>query len=293
VSRTRWFLLAGFGVGSVACSLVFPVPDVAVKSPAGEGGTASEVDAAPITEAGVAPVVDAGTLVCTQTGRGTLLVPAGDRLCIEATPVTRDEYGAFLDAAVPLSPQLSGCEDNTSWGPLGSLDGGTIMVDGVDWCDAWGYCAWAGKTLCGGFPGAMDDGGLQPDGTLSHGLPLTEAYERDASAMAWACEGGDAALTYPYGNDFQMDQCFQASFTGPPYPGPVGSMGCVGGFPGIVDLVGMFQWVDSCTEDSCGALGYQECRYFAPFDRHLDPASYGFNTPLIGFRCCGLEAPQR
>ncbi len=73
-----------------ACSLVFPVPDA---NDTGNGGVASG-----------GGTVDAGVLTCAQTGRGPKLVPAGERVCIDSTPVTRAEYTAFLDAGVPLTP---------------------------------------------------------------------------------------------------------------------------------------------------------------------------------------------
>jgi sulfatase modifying factor 1 len=184
---------------------------------------------------------------------------------------------------VPLSPSRS--------------PSGTTLVDGTDWCDAWGYCAWAGKTLCGAIPGVqvaeLPDSG--PDSGVTHGLGESDIEDRDASAMAWGCEGGDEALLYPYGNDLDSTQCFEPGFVGagPPEPGPVGSTGCEGGFPGLVDMVGVEQWIDSCAADRCVAVGSQQCRGQDDLPATLSPDLYLLVFPRVAFRCCGLEAPSR
>jgi sulfatase modifying factor 1 len=277
-------------LAAAACSLVFPVPDA---NDTGDGGAASG-------GGGGGGSVDAGVLTCAQTGRGPKLVPAGDRLCIDSTPVTRAEYVAFLDAGVPTTPQILGCEGNTSWTPLGPLgpdDAGDVLVDGTDWCDAWGYCAWAGKTLCGGFPGEhLPAGEFEADGGFEHGLGQMNDTDRDASAMVWACEGGDAGLVYPYGNDLDSTQCFQPSFfyTAPVVlPEPVGSTGCAGGFPGLVDMVGVPQWTDSCSGGQCTLIGSQTCRSVSYFGSSLAPAAYPQYQGLVAFRCCGVAPPTR
>lgn len=77
--------------------------------------------------------------------------------CIDRTEVTQSAYDAFLSATTNGGPaRPDGCttkKSNTV--ALGS--DGTMPVRNVDWCDAYAYCAWAGKRLCGrtGGGGAM------------------------------------------------------------------------------------------------------------------------------------------
>src|SRR5262249_39830790 len=79
--------------------------------------------------------------------------PSGGRFCIDATEVTNAQYAAFLATNPQTSLQPARC---TSWngtyagayvGPLTGRD--DYPVVGVTWCDAFAYCKWAGKRLCG------------------------------------------------------------------------------------------------------------------------------------------------
>jgi hypothetical protein len=283
LEHVRSLLILALAASTGGCSLVFPVPD------------ANEPPDASTTGHGGADA-GAAVLTCAQTGQGPELVPAGARLCIDATPVTRDQYAKFVAANLPLDDQMVGCQGNTSWVQMGLLDAGSSPVDGVDWCDAWSYCAWAGKTLCGSFPGVtLPEGGYDDAGNFSHGLSAAglSVDDRDASATAWACEGGDAGLTYPYGNDDDPSQCFSMGFfSGHAPPGPVMSKGCEGGFPGIYDMVGIYQWIDDCTGEVCSVVGGSECRGamgFSPLLEYYTAVDYGF----VGFRCCGVAPPTR
>jgi hypothetical protein len=280
----------------LSCSLLFSISDEAA-SGSGEGGiddvtteggvSSSASDAEPGD--GAAPL-----LHCAQTGRGPNLVPAGDRLCIDGTLVTRAQYDTFLAAAVSLDSQIDGCSQNKSFVPFTAAEGGDYPVDGVDWCDAFTYCSWAGKRLCGASPGT--DAGALPDAAadagFAHGIAFTEVQDRSIDEWMYACQGGDHALVYPYGNDLNPDACYS---TGggfqPAEMGPVGSRPCEGGFPGLFDMVGNVQeWIDSCRDDSCTLVGASTCRDWTLATHQLQQIVYEYEKP-IGFRCCGVAPP--
>ncbi len=70
----------------------------------------------------------------------------------------------------------------------------------VDWCDAYAYCAWAGKRLCGKVGG----GPLTPTAVVDD--PNDPA--RDAKQSQWYAACSQAGKTkYPYGNTYDSSVC--------------------------------------------------------------------------------------
>lgn len=137
--------------------------------------TAAGATCAPATERGlsvgcVGPTTRS-TVCCDSragpscpTGPGPPMVfvssPGAD-FCMDATTITQGQYQAFLDAESPQAPNCDAVR-NPEFEPVGwrrpsARDEGDAM-EGVDWCDAAAYCAWAGKRLCGLFGGGVGDG---------------------------------------------------------------------------------------------------------------------------------------
>lgn len=235
----------------------------------------SSVDSGP--EAGACP----GTAGPTAVRVGTY--------CIDTTEVTNAHYMQFLavDAGAIPSPPAA-CAGHTSyvpssatWPPVAGRDDDPVRVD---WCDAYVYCAWAGKRLCGAI-----GGGATPFASYA-----------DSSSSAWfaACSNA-GALAYPYGATYDVAAC-----NGKDYPGgnalrAVGALAtCAGGASSALrDMSGnVYEW-----EDSCGAnVGASDlCRirgggYLTPGSLNLSCAGSGVAIPRgsatfvdVGFRCCG------
>jgi formylglycine-generating enzyme len=203
---------------------------------------------------------------CAAFSSAPTMVLAGGT-CIDSTEVRKADYALFLAAAVkPLPPDRCAWNNTytptSGWPPAPGLDG-THPVTNVDWCDAYVYCAWAGKRLC----------------------TLPEWYS--------SCSAGGAA-TYPYGNGFKSGAC-NGGAVGNDASVFVGSFpDCVGGYPGIFDMSGnVLEWADSCADgglpqdDTCAANGGD----YTDNDVNLacnsnDPHVRDVKQRNLGFRCC-------
>ena len=183
------------------------------------------------------------------------------RFCIDATEVTRGQYQAFLMAkAGDTSGQPLFCAwNNVTYAPSMSVDYGqaTMPMSYVNWCDAYAFCTWAGKHLCGAV-----DGGPAP---YYDGLNTANAYY-------FACSHGDDGLhTFPYGDTYDAGVCNGGDRLLPDGGMdlvPVASLpGCqVANVPyaGLYDLSGNVQeWVDTCQDlNEAGAdADLVECNY--------------------------------
>lgn len=243
------------------------------------------------TDATSTPEADATIIVdhC-PTLKGPAMVPAGS-FCIDSTEVSVAEYQAFLaDPAKPALPVecgwKSGFDIDTTM-PGTGCDNISVAPDMpvvcVDWCDAWAYCRWAGKRLCGRLSGG----------------PITNAEWTDPAQDQWlaACShNGDRV--FPYGNTYDPTMCNgKDSGLTQPRPFPVGPGPCEGGYTGLYDMSGnVNEWEDGC--DNATPSRYSECpvrggsylddMHQLRCDSAHYPVTYWRSTPLAntGIRCC-------
>jgi hypothetical protein len=255
-----------------------------------DGSSDAAVDGAPAdgpSDVDAAADSTATDGMCPLGAPGPAMIPVSD-FCIDSTEITIAQYTAFLTAkAGDTSGQPPACLWNASFIPSGWPQPGTsdIAVVGVDWCDAYMYCAWAGKRLCGNSDGGSSD----PNDWAN---PAVSEWFRACS------RNGDGVHLYPYGLDYDASACNGADYGA---GGPLSSRAtCQGGYPGLLDLSGnVFEWEDSCfvpspeagdqtgATDGCnvrggafdqGATGLR-CDFNFAFQR----ANRGMNT---GIRCC-------
>lgn len=252
--------------------------DAALTDATLDAGTspAGDADATPV-DAARADGGDARAPTC--AGRaGPTMVVAGT-FCVDSTEVSQGQYAAFLAArGSDTSGQPSVCAWNTSFVPGGTWPNPgaeTMPVADVDWCDAWAYCAWAGKRLCGRIGG----GQLTPLGRVS------------ASTSEWmsACSRA-GTRQYPYGNTLDATKCNVDRRTAV----PVGTRTCEGGYEGLYDMVGNVQeWEDSCEsrdgggrDDACSSRG-DDFAFSTNSDcTHVWMAGRSTRVNYIGIRCC-------
>jgi formylglycine-generating enzyme required for sulfatase activity len=219
------------------------------------------------------------------------MVPAGDAgFCVDSTEVTNAHYRAFYVAAlVDAGVQPPYCAWNadllpSTWGdasPHFAADVAGVPVHNVDWCDAYAYCKWAGKRLCGARAGGP--------------TPVARYAEAGASAWTYACSRGGSTL-YPYGNAYDASACFGIDHpSSQGVPTDAGASGCVGGFPGLHDMSGnAWEWEDGCESfdaggsDLCllrGGSAFRGAAELTCVSALLDRRDEG-SIGNLGFRCC-------
>ena len=227
---------------------------------------------------------------------------------VQAGNVTPDQPSPQCDGNVRLRQEGSFCPNN--------LNGPDLAVNCVDWCDAYAYCAYEGKRLCG----ALGNGGpvVMPAGQF----PGSQTDEWE-----YACsEGGRRIVPYlPSGSPDQDDICSChfprhwepcnpdtsacAMCEGPSEnhnaPGLAeGYPGCEGGYPGLFNMVGnVGEWTDRCDGDgpdaTCvtrgGSVGwggdyqYDDCNRKQRQQPRQDNLGFDDNSQWryhIGIRCC-------
>ena len=167
-------------------------------SPPADGGTVSNADSGSI-----GPPPDGGQappgMGCSGAG-GPPMTPifgiGAANECIDTTEVTNAQYAQFLDAVGPNPQTPAECAFDVSYVPQvgwpAAAGRDAFPVAGVNWCDAYAFCEWAGKRLCGQISG----GSLDPNDS------------NNAGASQWyaACSSG-GATTFPYGNLFNPLAC--------------------------------------------------------------------------------------
>src|SRR5262249_5442930 len=110
--------------------------------------------------------------------------------CIDATEVSNAQYAQFLAGGSPTTALCSQSNHTpTTWPAADNLP-----VVGVDWCDAYDYCAWADKHLCG----AVDGG---------HGR-AGDYTNADVSLWYRACtKDNDGLHVWPFGDTYDGQYC--------------------------------------------------------------------------------------
>lgn len=259
-----------------------PDPTTDGESPGDDAG--ATLDAA--LDADAAP-----ELVCPDR-TGPSMVRVGS-YCIDSTEVTESQYAEFLAADAGFSgPRPSACRWKNDFTPgkfnLPSCrwNPGTyphLPVTCVDWCDAYAYCRWAGKHLCGAISG----------GTIA----WDSGADLDPQQDEWygACSKGDGR-EYPYGATYDLGEC-NDNESGIGELADAGSMpGCEGAYAKLYDMVGnAFEFENSCSGDSgaadlCLLRGGSWAKSRFEFSKCsgrgvLDRRDNRFDD--FGIRCCG------
>jgi formylglycine-generating enzyme len=215
---------------------------------------------------------------CPNAG-GPAMVDVG-AYCIDATEVTRAQYQAFVDDDPDPTGGHARCGFNTSVSPE-VFSAPDEPVRGVDWCDAFAFCAWAGKRLCGAVSGG----------------PLDMGSFADPARSQWFGVCSQGGLTpYPYGTAWEAGRCADTSVGA---VRPAGQGGCRGADPpydAVFDMSGnVWEWEDACAEqegsgraDACrrrgGSFSQTQGNGLECADNSVQDRSATADN--LGFRCC-------
>lgn len=240
---------------------------------------------------------DCGSNVCTtnqcKCPAGMVLVAAtgGGSYCIDQYEISYEQYETFWQAGPTYN--FAACSWNTSYTPTGAwpapANGKKHPVRYVDWCDAWAYCQWSGKRLCG----------KQGGGAVAH----TDFDNANQSQWMNACTAG--VSTYPYGSSYNAAKCIGSEYQNPdgaayfpPLPGTrtppnYPPQDCQGAAPSLYDMSGnVAEWEDSCngatgSTDDCrvrgGSFKEAQAALACNADRVLKRDA---KLEDVGFRCC-------
>lgn len=243
LARRFLFAAATFVAG---CTLISGASELAVGLTTSDASTS---DASATEDGSPSVIIDAGARPC-PSGRGPRMVRIVDgygSFCIDATEASNRHLNAFLASPERFDAGAE-CAFKTSYGGAARPDDDLPAVN-VDWCDAWMYCTWAGKRLCGSRNGTR----------IIDYVPAND--ERVSEWFAACSRSGERS--YPYGSTFDPQACNACARTGTCGTDaaahvPVGSNDrCTGGYDGLSDMSGSAaEWEDNCDDnDVCPPRG--------------------------------------
>jgi hypothetical protein len=228
---------------------------------------------------------------CPTSTKGATMVSVGtdgNRFCVDSTETTVGQYNKFLADSPNTADQPAQCWWNQSFVPANQPNEDLPQVD-VDWCDAVAYCKWAGKRLCGKIVNGKDPGAA---------LALNDLASTDTDQWYIACSA-NGKKQYSYGDTLEPGNCNLLQNTLQSVKAPGSFPKCVGGSPGITDMVGnVWEWIDYCelapgsdggpSTTFCysrgGSFGTAEQDATCKFNGTIAPMN-GRNDQ-IGIRCC-------
>jgi hypothetical protein len=245
-----------------------------------ETSTDSSIEGGTDTTPADVVVTDSGATCGAHPGPAMveiIVADAGKSFCIDATEVTVKDYAAFVGSPTGFTPK---CPGHDYAAKPKSAPGDGYPVVGVDWCDAYDYCQWAGKRLCGNING----------GSIAPG----EWMDATRSAWFYACTNG-GTTSFPYGNTYQSTTCAGETYTATVAVGSLlGCHGTAAPFSAVFDMSGnVAEWEDGCddpvdaADKTCPSRGgwISETEATMRCDDNSSQYAREYNDQT-GFRCC-------
>jgi formylglycine-generating enzyme required for sulfatase activity len=209
---------------------------------------------------------------------------------IDGTEVTNADYALFLAANVPpqsVTTSPSHCAWNETYVPKNGWPAtgeDNLPVVWVDRCDAYAFCEWAGKRLCGKIGGAPDE-------------PIDDWGTPTQSEWFNGCLEGKSGSGYPYGPAYDGSICNGVDYgAAAPIP-PKQANQCHGSaapYDAIFDMSGnVAEWAERISGSTIvtvrggsfanGDFQHAACQIVELITNVSESDARGD----IGFRCCG------
>lgn len=270
---------------TTGCQSIAGIDDVTLADAGAVDGTSNEVSdtLSETTPGETMPPADTmpGETVGCASSRGPTMVQithAKGSYCIDSTEVSKEQYDAFRAATKPSLKLPERCTGLTlDYQAVGGDS--KIAQHNVTWCEAYVFCAWAGKRLCG----AIDS---------------TQPLEPKNSEWMFACSQGNTTK-YPYGDTYSATSCVNGAGSGPNAVGSAAECkGAAAPYDALYDMSGnVSEWVDECVGSECHALGgyYGDsdvealsCTSVVAVDGGTATVALNVKERLqgLGFRCC-------
>lgn len=273
----------------------------------------STAEAGPVTPDGCPAGLKGPSMVRVTT-------PEGKGYCIDQREVTQGEYFEFLYAyledptvsskrkeGAPDWPKAPGCEIPRLMPDfIGDIDCDTTPdafsqknmrqhhpIACVNWCNAYSYCAWAGKRLCGRVGGS--------DGDASNASGLADANQSEFYNVC--SQGGKTA--YAYGDDYRADimssgdiayykDGYAPDRAAAEADAPTDCHGAIAPFDAVVNVgCNVAEWQDGCNGSAYHAIcvAHGAAASGTPADKRTRCDAFleqerSQRSPQIGFRCC-------
>ncbi len=254
------FVAVLLAAGAGACGLFPDLGDLT----SGDASTENDVSAPDATSNdssvdAASDALDAATdgeasVAACPSGRGPAMVKLDPHTCIDTTEVTVAQYRAFYVAmdggtppALPAECSFNGNGFTPGNGSVPGASKDLYPIAYLNWCQAYAFCEWAGKSLCGTF-----DGGA---------VPFVSFTSSAQSVWMNACSAAGTE-SYPYGNVYEAGACNVAITDASAPVAPVATFPkCVGSLPGLYDMVGnVKEWENSCLPAGTGDAAADPCR---------------------------------
>jgi hypothetical protein len=232
-----------------------------------EGGTDTSPADVVVTDSGAVCGAHPGPVMVAVT-----LPDAGPTFCIDSTEVNAGQYAAFVGATLTFAPKCPTGHDYAPHTTSGIPP--SDPVTNVLWCEAYDYCQWAGKRLCGNIYG----------GAVAFG----SRFDLSRDQWYFACSNGKGTK-YPYADTYQDATCAGGS-AGSTIA--VGSLSTCHGeappFDAIFDMSGnVAEWEDGCESDACPSRGGWIGSTMADLACDADNSQLtSEQNEFTGFRCC-------
>jgi len=196
--------------------------------------------------------------------------------CIDTTEVTNRDYNHFL--ASTAKPKIGTFCGALDYGVETTVALNEFPRSSIPWCAAFGYCAWAGKRLCGKIGGGHTE--------------FADFKQPSVSQWSYVCRQGPANTGWPYGATYDVARCNGDTMSSSYVKSKADCHGQAKPYDEIFDMAGNAgEWEDACdvydrpTDRRCHIRGGWAGNTDTSCDEPTD-ADVNFTAPDLGFRCC-------